>query len=244
MPKGIITALALSASLLAGGAGASAHADQTPMPTDIGGGIGTSLHENHRGGGHRSSPYFRSAFNGPDAGWRNVVGAWSVRNGNLQAMGAPGRFSSVKHVGTFDDFEFEVRMNRVGNSDGSAPNCLIVRANPSRVVKDLWAPGYYFCYSNNGKVLVVAVDARGNQEQLMPWTSVKEVGTGGGYRTVNVIALEHYFAFYVNNTPVFETKDDLSSFGSVGAGFYVERGKRGTLMIDYANLGPVKAAKG
>ena len=224
--------LAAGLSVLgAAGAGAAPsgmpHTAATPSPTTA------SAH-----GG-----YFRDAFNFQAPGWRGVVGRWSVKNGTLFAQGMPGRFSSVKHVNTYDDFDYEVRMNRIGNSDGSAPNCLIIRANPNRLSEaDLWLPGYYFCYTNNGKALAVAFDARGNRRELMDYTPVKEIGTGGGYRTVRVQAFDHLFYFSVNGKEIGAFKDDLSSFGQVGAGFYVEPGKRGSLALDYANLGPIKAA--
>ncbi len=187
--------------------------------------------------------FFRDAFNFRAPAWRNVVGRWSVRNGTLFAQGMAGRFSSVAHINNYDDFAYEVKMNRVGNSDGSAPNCLIIRGNANRVVEDLWLPGYYFCYTNNGKALVVAIDAHGRQRNLMKETPVKEIGSGGGYRTVTVEALGNAFFFSVNGTYIWSGKDDMSRFGQVGAGFYVEPGRRGSLALDYANLGPVKATR-
>ena len=120
---------------------------------------------------------------------------------------------------------------------------LIIRGNANRVVEDLWLPGYYFCYTNNGKALVVAIDAHGRQRNLMKETPVKEIGSGGGYRTVTVEALGNAFYFSVNGTYIWSGKDDMSRFGQVGAGFYVEPGRRGSLALDYANLGPVKATR-
>lgn len=184
--------------------------------------------------------YFRDAFNFDAPGWRDVVGRWTVRDGTLFSKGSSGTFNSVAHVNSYDDFAYEVRMNRVGNSDGSAPNCLIVRGNPRRLADDLWLPGYYFCYSNNGRALVVAFDAHGQRRELMDWTPVLEIGTGSGYRTVRVETIGRSFFFSVNGTPIWSGMDDLVRAGQVGAGFYVEPGKRGSLALDYANLGPVK----
>ncbi len=188
--------------------------------------------------------YFRDAFNFDAPGWRNVVGHWRVRDGNLAAVGAAGRLSSVAHAGSYGEFDYEVRMNRTGNSDGSAPNCLIVRANATRVVNDLWLPGYYFCYTNRGEALIVAFDGRGQRRELMDYTPVEEIGTGSGYRTARVEAVGSYFAFSVNGKAIWSGHDDLARSGQVGVGFYVEPGKRGQLAVDSANLGPVRTRAG
>lgn len=227
---------AVAGVLSASAAGATMMPPPTPAPASISDAATSGPSRAH-------GAYFRDAFNFDAPGWRGVVGRWRVKDGTLFSQGMSGRFSSVAHVGTFDDFDYEVRMNRIGNSDGAAPNCLIVRGNAGRVRDDLWLPGYYFCYTNNGKALVVAFDARGNRRELMDYTPVKEIGTGGGYRTVRLQTLGSSFFFRVNGTEIGAFKDDLARSGQVGVGFYVEPGKRGSLAMDYANLGPLKPTR-
>ncbi len=235
----------LATGLTIGGAAAGADAAGMPggamIPTSPAAAPAADLAAPGLGAKATQGAYFRDAFNFRAPAWRGVVGRWNVRNGTLFSQGMAGRFSSVAHINNYDEFDYEVRMNRVGNSDGSAPNCLIIRGNANRLSSDLWLPGYYFCYSNNGKALVVAVDSRGQQRELMPWTPVQEIGTGGGYRTVRVEAIGPTFYFSVNGSSAMAFKDATSAFGQVGAGFYVESGKRGSLAIDYANLGPVRS---
>lgn len=247
MSTRLLAGALLAAGLtITGAAGAGAASDAMPSGAAVkampSGPAGSSAAPAMSAGEQRANgAWFRDAFNFKAPAWRGVVGKWSVRNGTLFNQGMPGRFSSVAHINNYDDFDYEVRMNRVGNSNGAAPNCLIIRGNPNRVVEDLWLPGYYFCYSNNGKAQVVAIDKFGRVQELEQWKSVPEIGNGGGYRTVRVQAYDSYFYFSVNGKDIGSYRHEGSPFGQVGAGYYVEPGKRGSLALDYANLGPLKA---
>jgi hypothetical protein len=167
---------------------------------------------------------FNSTFDSDASGWEQVDYSWEVSGGIYAATSFhAGRWTSVTYDQHYANFEYVVRMRRVGQAEGNAyPAAIFVRGGGNTLATDTdndWTAGYSLRYKNNGEVAVVKKDGYQSTEYLLDWTSMPDVlATQDGWETLKVVANGSHLEFYVNDHQVWSGQDSTFGDGYVGAG--------------------------
>jgi len=182
---------------------------------------------------------FNSQFDGHADGWVSHSGSWwiSTENEVLWTEGIDGTSSSVSYTEDFDNFDYQVRLARLG-SDTSA-NQIMVRGTPSPLqTGNRWYSGYYFQYNRNGRYSIFKSMPNGEWVFLQEWTTSSAINQGDYYNILRVVANGSDFSFYINGTLVWEGSDTFYSSGRVGIGMYraASTGLTEQLIVDWAVL--------
>lgn len=178
---------------------------------------------------------FNSQFNGSTTGWSTVKGAWTnFASMYYRSAGLANHFASAKHINSYRNFTYQVKMKRTGTCTGCA-NRIIIRGNPSALSSIYsWRPSYAFQYSNTGEFSVFEVDSAGNAVALKTWTTHSAI-VPNGWNTLKVVVSGSSLKFYINGTLVWNGTDSTLTSGKVGFGFYRDS-TTGTLDVDWAKL--------
>ena len=179
---------------------------------------------------------FSSNFNSTAAGWVPVFGKWPLaQSAFYTTAGVPDLVSSTKHVGTYGDLTFTVRMRSGGPCTGCA-NVIIVRGSSLSLTSDkVWKSAYNFEYNNSGAFSVFRQSGL-RETRLKAWTSSPTI-VKGGWNTVKVVAVGNLFRFFINSKLVWSGIDPTYSTGQVGIGMYRSSGSIAErLFVDSATL--------
>jgi hypothetical protein len=182
---------------------------------------------------------FNSQFDGHADGWVSYAGTWYIDSdmGVLWTEGIEGTTSSVSYTEDFDNFDYQVRLGRLG-SDTSA-NRIYVRGTPSPLLTgNRWYSGYAFQYNRNGQYSIFKYMPNGDTVQIQGWTSSSAINQGDYYNILRVVANGSDFSFYINGTLVWQGSDTTYSSGVVGIGMYraASTGLTEQLIVDWAVL--------
>jgi len=177
---------------------------------------------------------FNSSFNGSKAGWYNVKGTWNIFGGKyLRSSGLESKFSSARHSNNYDNFTYQARMYRTGET--SLANNLVIRGRPTVFSSSYnWAPSYIFEYTNSGYFSVWEISSTGVETALKTWTTSSAI-VKNGWNTLKVVASNASLKFYINNTLIWSGSDATLKTGQVGFSFY-RNVSAGTLDVDWATL--------
>jgi hypothetical protein len=182
---------------------------------------------------------FNSQFDGSADGWGSHAGTWYLdyEMGVLWTEGIEGTSSSVSYAEDFDNFDYQVRLGRLG-SDTSA-NRIYVRGTPSPLLTgNRWYSGYAFQYNRNGQYSIFKYMPNGDTVQIQGWTLSSAINQGDYYNILRVVANGSDFSFYINGTLVWQGSDTTYSSGVVGIGMYraASTGLTEQLIVDWAVL--------
>jgi hypothetical protein len=184
----------------------------------------------------RISSNFNSNFNTISSGWSSVYGTWKLSDSAYyRTGGVAGSNVSARHTGVFGDMTYTVKMKRTGCTTCS--NRIIVRGNADSLnSQKRWKASYEFAYANNGKFGVFELDGVGNVKTIKNWT-ISTAIVKGDWNILKVVAVDHRFNFYINNTRVWSGTLSDWPIGHVGIGMSRDTTSTGNLLyIDYAKL--------
>jgi Zn-dependent metalloprotease len=176
---------------------------------------------------------FDSQFNGTAPGWYSYTGIWYMGATYLYTSGVDNAFASAANTGTFTDFDYEVRMQRLGGNDN---NGVIVRGEPYPFGSgNRWNEGYAFYYTRDGFFSVFRYDS-GSAVTLQGWTISEAINTGDAWNNLRVVAEGHNLYFYINGDLVWLGRDSTYSSGQAGLLMYSASGGSDELQVDWAVL--------
>jgi len=177
---------------------------------------------------------FDSQFNGSATGWYSYAGLWYMGASYLYSPGVDDAFASAANSDTFSDFDYQVRMRRLGSE--SASNGVIVRGDPYPLGSgNRWNEGYAFYYQTTGAFSVFRYDS-GIAVALQGWTSSDAIITGEAWNTLRVVAEGPQLYFYINGAQVWSGRDENYSSGKAGLLMYSQTGSSDELQVDWAVL--------
>jgi hypothetical protein len=179
---------------------------------------------------------FDSQFNDSATGWYVTNGVWYYNANYLFSYGVPASFSSALTTYNKRDFEYTVRMRRMG-CDGCT-NALYVRAQAHPLGSDnIWYSGYFFAYSRSGYFSVFKIRSGGTAIPLQGWTSNGAILTGDTWNTLRVVADGINLYFYINNSLVWSGSDSELWGKEAGVTFYRTSDSTGDLLeVDWATM--------
>ncbi|MFZ5912456.1 MAG: C39 family peptidase [Chloroflexota bacterium] len=182
---------------------------------------------------------FNSQFNGSSTGWQTHSGSWWIDSSQWYVTtGLYQYWSSTSYNSTFSNFDYQVRLGRIGSS-GS--NCADVRGTPTPLGSDYdWYSGYSFCYGNDGYYSVWKSTSGSSWSSLQSWTYSSTINTGGGWNTLRVVANGSSLYLYINGTLVWSGSDASLSSGRVGVEMYDSWSSGEKLWIDWATLSTIE----
>jgi hypothetical protein len=189
---------------------------------------------------------FYSGFSGNMTGWeRKAGGTWNTSTSLIYTEGLAEKHTSVyRKAGQYTDFEYTVRMRRIGgeNTYNDPTNMLLVRmGNKIDPGHSHWYPGYQFGIRNNGKYYISFTDNTGKSITIQPWTDSSAI-IKGAYNILKVKAQGSDFAFYINGVLVKSFSDTHRARGYIGISMYrYSDGSTPTyLYVDWAKLSVIQ----
>jgi hypothetical protein len=187
---------------------------------------------------------FNSQFDGHADGWVSHSGTWYIDSEMevLWTEGIEGTASSVSYTTDFDNFDYQVKLGRLGSD--TSTNRIYVRGTPSPLLSgNRWSSGYSFQYSRNGSFSIFKFMPNGDSVQIQGWTSSSAIYQGDYYNILRVVANGSDFSFYINGTLVWQGSDTSFSTGRVGIGMYraASTGLTEQLVVDWAVLTTIGA---
>jgi hypothetical protein len=159
---------------------------------------------------------FNSNFNGSMKGWiKKAGGAWYVSDTALYTDGVANANTSIyRCTGDYTNFTYEARLRR---AEGNLFNYMTVRmgnqVDPAN--GNIWYPGYYFGYSNNGTYSIWRFDGPTSPVSIVYGMESDEI-IDGGWNTLKVVADGDYFEFWINGVRQVYFDDSTYAAGMVG----------------------------
>ncbi len=176
-------------------------------------------------------------------GWTRVPqNRWSLSSTALVARGEVGRMLTAYNPGSFNNFDYQVRMRRIG---GDTLNAVIFRAgNRFNTLGDIY-PSYWFGYTNVGSYNIYRVNADGTLTMIQDWTYSSAIARHD-WNTLRVVAKGSTFNCYINGTLVRTFTDGSFNNGRVGVTMWRGTNDSSTtkLNVDWTNLSPPPASAG
>jgi len=178
---------------------------------------------------------FNSQFKGSLVGWDIVSGGWYTDIDYLYTEGITNTWASVKHTNSFIDFDYRVKLQRLG-CDGCA-NSILVSGSPAPISgSGDWYTGYRFQYTRSG-LYSVSYTYNGNLVIAQDWTASGAIAQGNNWNTLRVISRNNGFYFYINNKLAWSGPNNLPTLGQVGISMYRDASGPGNLLkVDWATL--------
>ncbi|MFA6371239.1 MAG: clostripain-related cysteine peptidase [Methanothrix sp.] len=179
--------------------------------------------------------------------WIVANGSWSVGSGGLYSDDRFNGWPSIYYNAIFTNLTYEARIFRGGDAgslntnDGSNPNAIVVKGNPSALCDNLsashvniWDTAYYFQYSRNGKYSIWRSTGSGTWDWVQPWTDSPAINKGDAWNTLKIELNINQIRFFINDNLVFRKGDVPLSYGKVGLSYYA--GDGGGFRADHATL--------
>ena len=186
---------------------------------------------------------FDSYFTSDHAGWKPVTGYWTVNaNGYYRSPGKKNSTASVKHIDTYSDFNYEVRMKRKGAYCLGCGNGIVFRGDPSSLYGNWWRPSYVFEYFTDGTYDVIEINTISGAVPLKSRTASSWVNDGEAWNNLIVQVSGTSLEFYINAHLLWSTTNSYLSSGKVGVQFSRGDGP-GILLIDQAHMDVVTSAR-
>ncbi len=175
-----------------------------------------------------------SDFNGSAVNWVSHTGDWDVNDNYLYTYGVENSWSSESYTANFEDFDYQVRMMRVGCA--TCANNIAFRGTPDPLDSQyLWHTSYLFQYRRDGRYSVWKIDS-GSYQALIGSTYSGAINQGDAWNTLRVIAKGTRLAFYMNGTFLASLIDASFSGGRVGVMLYRDTDPNDVLYVDWAHL--------
>ena len=178
---------------------------------------------------------FDSTF-GSTTGWTPLNGKWSKSSGTYKSPGLPDMFVSSVHSGIYDNYTYEVRINRTGCIN--CANGLYINGSPSPLtVEGEWNSGYLFEVSNGGYWSLWRLDG-GSEINYDPWTYAPDiVSSEWDILTVTYNSGTQMMQLFINYQLVSVWYMSSPTSGKVGITFYRDSTSAGNkFYVDYARL--------
>lgn len=179
---------------------------------------------------------FNSQFNGSMAGWASMGSVkMDVNSKYLYTNGVTGYWGQAyRNTGQFSNYTYTVMMKRL--FDQNSPNCLFVHMGTSLMKdKNLWYPGYAFCYRNYGWYGIFRRAAGGGTVVIQGWTKTPDIAIMG-WNKLKVVTSGTSFKFYINDKLQKSFSDAHRTKGYVGIGCFDNGVYREQLRVDWATL--------
>ncbi|HSQ26948.1 MAG TPA: M4 family metallopeptidase, partial [Anaerolineales bacterium] len=179
-----------------------------------------------------------NTFNGSSTGWTPIAGTWGVDANYYYTEGNPDNsfYSTAYTLKSFEDFEFKVRLRRLGDLvlDPSS-NGIIIRGQPTPLGGgNRWYSGYGFYYDKAGYFAIFRYDA-GNAYTMSGWQQHPAIATGDAWNDLKVLAQGAHLEFYINGILVWSGTDNTYSYGLTGIAMYRKVGSTyDVLQVDWA----------
>jgi hypothetical protein len=178
---------------------------------------------------------FNSQFNGSNAPWIAVTGTWTnVSSAFNYTDGVANMWSATSYsTSVFLNGEYDARFWR--NGEDSSANCAVVRGSPGTLASNnLWATGYFFCYSRAGSYWIFK-RVGGATTFLQSATTSNAINQGSTWNRLQVRAVGNQLSLHINGLHVWSgTDNSLSSGRAALTQFGI-----GPLWVDWAVLLPV-----
>ena len=178
---------------------------------------------------------FYSSF-GSTSGWTALNGKWSKKKGSYTSLGLPDMVTSSMHSGIYNNFTYEVRIQRTGCS--GCANDLWFNGSPLPLHTDgRWNASYLFNVANDQSWSLWRINSDGSEVALVPWTYAPSVvNTGWNVLTVTFNAGTDMTQFFINYQLVATWYLYVYTSGNVGVGFYRDTSAGNMFYVDYALL--------
>lgn len=175
---------------------------------------------------------FSSQFNGSNVPWVPITGTWTnVSSAYYYTAGVASAWSSTSYAtSSFSNVEYDARFWR--NGDNTFANCAVVRGTPG--ASALWASGYFFCYSREGRYWVFK-SVGGTVTFLQSSAASPVINQGSAWNRLQVRAVGHRLSLRINGVHVWSGLDSSLFSGRAGL---IQYGT-GPLWVDWAVLQPI-----
>lgn len=180
---------------------------------------------------------FFSQFFGEAECWVFHSAEWLVDSEHLYTEGIPNSSASTSFDNMeFSDFNFEVRLMRLG-SEWNA-NRIFIRGNPDPLdSENYWHSYYSFQYNRQGRFAVYKQVGGETPVELQPWTFEPNILEGDNWNILRIVAAGSSLDFYINGALVWSGIDTDLTSGRVGIGMYDSFISPGDeLQVDWASL--------
>jgi len=154
---------------------------------------------------------YENTFDDPDS-WETfgfMETQFGISNGVYTAISDGGGYIPVTNGETHSNVVIEVTAEQIGGSPGSIYGiiCRSQAANPTI--------GYYFLINSSGE-FGIRIGESDRIRVFVPWTEHKAINEGLATNTFRVVCIDDYFAFYINDTFVAESRHDWLVEGTMG----------------------------
>lgn len=181
-----------------------------------------------------SEPGFDTNFAINASEWKDQNVTWSMSSGSYTTVGIPGQIASISAENPFSDFDYTVRMQRIGGTNSASG--IIVRGSPAPLAGNKeWHSGYRFSYTNGGSFAVHKI-VNGTLISLNDWTPTGAIVQGGAWNTLHVRVEGDQLSFYINDQLVWQGVDLDYPSGQVGVFMYNGGDPLDRIYVDWANL--------
>ena len=171
-----------------------------------------------------SANVFNEQFTYYPRNWTVGNGSWAYGSGFLRGYGMYDDSGEIWYRAGYTNFEYQVRMRRVGCSDCSN----------SIKFRDIGSKSGYFGYTNSGYFYVMARFGS-DWKVWRDWTRSSAISRGG-FNVLRVSTAGNNYWFYTNNRLVaYVLKSGLSS-GVVGIEHYSQTPSGNFIDVDWAVL--------